>query len=468
MAKLKITGKELKEIGFQPGKVFGTTLDLVRKKYKFLSLEEVTVILKDLLNNPSSYIEHEFLSEIANMLMPKKEVVDEIINLKEEGIDFKSYGSKNIERGAVEQMEIASKLPISIKGALMPDAHAGYGLPIGGVLATENSVIPFGVGVDIGCRMCMTIYDLPESFIDGNRKKLRKTLMDNTFFGQGSENNILLDNEVLDRKEFLEIQLLKNLKDKAWRQLGTSGTGNHFVEYGIVELFDSNNEFGLESGKYIGILTHSGSRGLGATVANTYTKIAMQNTKLPKEAKHLAWLDLNTQEGQEYWIAMNLAGDYASACHHEIHKRLSKELGIKEVARIENHHNFAWKETLSDGKEVIVHRKGATPAGKGVLGIIPGSMVHQGYIVRGKGDFDSINSASHGAGRAMSRKRAKETFTGSEVKKMLNEYGVTLIGGGIDEAPMAYKNIDTVMNFQKDLVDVLGSFTPKVVRMAKD
>jgi tRNA-splicing ligase RtcB len=207
---------------------------------------------------------------------------------------------------------------------------------------------------------------------------------------------------------------------------------------------------------------------LGATVANTYTKIAMQNTKLPKEAKHLAWLDLNTQEGQEYWIAMNLAGDYASACHHEIHKRLSKELGIKEVARIENHHNFAWKETLSDGKEVIVHRKGATPAGKGVLGIIPGSMVHQGYIVRGKGDFDSINSASHGAGRAMSRKRAKETFTGSEVKKMLNEYGVTLIGGGIDEAPMAYKNIDTVMNFQKDLVDVLGSFTPKVVRMAKD
>jgi tRNA-splicing ligase RtcB len=468
MAKLKITGKELLAIGFEPGKIMGKTLDLVRKIYKHNSLEEVTEILTKVLESPESYLEHKNLAVIADMLIPKEEVKPEIIDLNEEGVDYKSYGSKNIEKGAVDQIELASKLPVAVKGALMPDAHQGYGLPIGGVLATENSIIPYGVGVDIGCRMCMTIYDLPESYVGGNRKKLRKSLIDNTFFGAGQENDRKLDHEILERKEFSQINLLRGLKDKAWRQLGTSGGGNHFVEYGVVELFSNENEFGLPAGKYVGILTHSGSRGFGATIANTYTKIAMEKTKLPKEAKHLAWLDLNTEEGQEYWIAMNLAGDYASACHHEIHKRLSKELGIKEVARVENHHNFAWKETLGDGREVIVHRKGATPAGEGVLGVIPGSMVHPGYIVRGKGNIESINSASHGAGRAMSRKKAKESFTGSEVKKLLKEHNVTLIGGGIDEAPMAYKDIDTVMAYQNDLVDVLGSFMPKVVRMAKD
>jgi len=185
---------------------------------------------------------------------------------------------------------------------------------------------------------------------------------------------------------------------------------------------------GVEPGNYIGLLSHSGSRALGANIANHYTKVAISKRRLPQEAKNLAWLDLNEEAGQEYWIAMNLAGDYASACHHIIHAKIAKQLGRKPIKMVENHHNFAWKEILSgvegcDGEEVIVHRKGATPAGKDVLGIIPGSMTADGFIVKGKGEVASINSASHGAGRQMSRSRALANITQKalhdELKNML-------------------------------------------------
>ena len=136
------------------------------------------------------------------------------------------------------------------------------------------------------------------------------------------------------------------------------------------------------------------------------------------------------------------------------------------MVKIENHHNFAWKQEVN-GAECIVHRKGATPAAKGELGIIPGSMTVPGYIVRGLGNTESLNSASHGAGRLFSRRKCKETFRRSEIKKQLEANKVTLIGGGIDEAPMAYKNIEKVMANQKELVEVLGTFTPKIVRMDK-
>ena len=188
---------------------------------------------------------------------------------------------------------------------------------------------------------------------------------------------------------------------------------------------------------------------------------------LPREAQHLAWLDLNSEAGAEYWIAMNLAGDYASACHNQIHKRLARAIGAEPIATVENHHNFAWKERLADGSEVIVHRKGSTPAHKGELGVIPGSMTAPGFIVRGKGNVNSINSAAHGAGRSMSRTKAKNSFTNTEMRKVLKQNGVKLIGGAIDESPMAYKDIHQVMGAQRDLVDVLGTFTPKIVRMSR-
>jgi tRNA-splicing ligase RtcB len=165
---------------------------------------------------------------------------------------------------------------------------------------------------------------------------------------------------------------------------------------------------------------------------------------------------------------MNLAGDYASANHHQIHERIANALGERSLLCVENHHNFAWREMLQDGTEVIVHRKGATPAGEGVLGIIPGSMTAPGFIVKGKGNVHSLQSASHGAGRLMSRSAAKQSITNKMVKQELAKHQVDLIGGGLDEAPMAYKDIMKVMHYQDDLVEVLGTFVPKIVRMCGD
>jgi len=261
--------------------------------------------------------------------------------------------------------------------------------------------------------------------------------------------------------------LLSSLKDKAWTQLGSSGGGNHFVEFGVVEFEDKDEVLNIERGTYLGLLTHSGSRGMGATIAGHYTKLAKSLCKLPYQAENLAYLDLDTHEGQEYWLAMNLAGDYASACHEVIHKKIKLALGAELLAQVENHHNFAWKETWND-QEVIVHRKGATPAAKGVMGIIPGSMATPGFLVRGKGEVKAIQSASHGAGRLMSRTQAIKTLSPHNLKKMLTDKGIMLLGAGMDEAPMAYKDIHAVMASQKDLVDVVAKFSPKIVRMADD
>lgn len=393
--------------------------------------------------------------------------VNKVLQLKDTPDLYKVYGAEGIEQGAINQMEVAMRLPVTKAGALMPDAHHGYGLPIGGVLATENAVIPYGVGVDIGCRMCMTIYDMPAETLTERKGDLKKMLVRNTQFGRATFRKPM-DHEVLESSLFNEIGLIKGLKDKAYSQIGSSGGGNHFVEFGITEILDENNEFGLATGQYLALLSHSGSRGFGATIAGHYTKLAMEECKLPQEAKHLAWLDLDTEAGQEYWLAMNLAGDYASACHHQIHERMAVGLRATPVTMVENHHNFAWKEQDAQGNEIIVHRKGATPAGKGVLGIIPGSMTAPGYIVRGKGDASSINSASHGAGRAMSRTQAKRTLNEKEVSTHIHAAGVEVIGSGLDEAPMAYKDIEKVMQSQEDLVDVIGSFQPKIVRMCGD
>ena len=466
MATRKLSGKDLRKLGFPEGRAIGEAIKAMDEHYKGKSILHKKAILKKVVENPGLYLKHEAWGPVAMALIIKTEH-NETLALREKRIPYHIYGADGIEQGAINQMEIAMKLPVTKYGALMPDAHQGYGLPIGGVLATENAVIPYGVGVDIGCRMCMTMYDIPPAFVHQNTEALKDMLMENTKFGQAVFKRPK-DHEVLDRGLFNEINILKSLKDTAWKQIGSSGGGNHFVEFGITEIHSEINEFNLPVGKYLSVLSHSGSRGLGANIARHYTKLAMDMTKLPGEAKHLAWLDLDTEAGQEYWQAMNLAGDYASACHHQIHDRLAAALGEQPLALIENHHNFAWKERDADGNEIIVHRKGATPAGEGVLGIIPGSMTSPGFIVKGKGNVDSINSASHGAGRVLSRTKAKQTLSKKEVKKHIKKAGVTLIGSGLDEAPQVYKNIHEVMAKQTDLIDVLGTFEPKVVRMCGD
>jgi len=464
MAKLSLRGKDLRKIGYPESKAISIAMDVVHKNYKHSTGEEALEILKKVLENPAEYLEDPVLCKIADALTDKPKEAGEEIALVEGPKPYTMFGSDYIEAGAIDQMNIAVRLPVAVAGALMPDAHQGYGLPIGGVLATENAIIPYGVGVDIGCRMCLSIFDLPSDELKSREKKFERELMANTLFGAGKEFKEASDHEVIERKEFDEIPLLKNFRMRAAKQLGSSGSGNHFVEFGVVEIFEAANELNVAPGKYVALLSHSGSRGLGANTANYYTRLAMENCRLPKEAKHLAWLSLDSQEGIEYWMAMNLAGDYASACHHTIHNKIARQLGVEPMAIVENHHNFAWKE-MHEGKEVIVHRKGATPAGDGVLGIIPGSMTAPGFIVKGKGESSSLNSASHGAGRLMSRTKAMSSITHHALKEILEVNGVKLFGGGLDEAPHAYKDIHTVMKSQKHLVDVIGTFYPKIVKM---
>lgn len=460
----KLSGKDLIKLGFPKNNAINIALGQINRYRKKEKKESILTEAKEVLLFPEKFKMHGTWGKVAEGLLNPVQVRMHELNTTR--APFSIFGENEIDEQAKFQLYDALKLPISVSGALMPDAHFGYGLPIGGVLATDNAIIPYGVGVDIGCRMSLSVFDLPASFIKGKDHFLQAIIKNNTCFGMNETHKIKSDAEVLNRKEFQDIPLLKSLLDKAYKQLGSSGGGNHFVEFGIVAIHESQPEWKLEPGNYLAVLSHSGSRGLGANIAKHYTYLATKQCPLPKNVQHLAWLDLDTHDGQEYWIAMNLAGEYAKACHDDIHRRIAKALGKRIAFNIENHHNFAWKEIVN-GKECIVHRKGATPAQEGVLGIIPGSMTTPGFIVKGKGNTASINSASHGAGRLYSRAKCKATFTQSDIKKELQKNDVHLIGGNIDEAPMAYKNIHTVMELQKELVDVIGTFTPKIVRMDK-
>ena len=464
-----LTGETLNAWGLTPGPAYKTILASADAWLAEMSVDELRDLLVATYADPHAYAEHVVAGGVAKEVLAEavKEEAKAIRPLADAPLDYTVYGADYIEDGATKQMRTAMRLPIATGGALMPDAHQGYGLPIGGVLAADNAIIPYAVGVDIGCRMCMSVFPEPVSMLTEDRDRLVKLLKVNTYFGRQT-NKRYADHDLMSDARWEVTPLLRELRGRAQRQLGSSGGGNHFVEWGIVTVTEADANVGLEPGEYLGLLSHSGSRGMGAKVADTYTKLAMRETRLPDEAKHLAWFDLDSELGQEYWLSMNLAGDYASACHHVIHDRMAVGLRSTSLVRIENHHNFAWKELDADGIERIVHRKGATPAGEGVLGIIPGSMTEPGFLVRGRGVTESLASASHGAGRVMSRTQAKRTIQQADWDAQLAAKGVTLLGSGLDEAPDAYKDIHTVMAAQVDLVDVLGTFQPQIVRMCGD
>jgi tRNA-splicing ligase RtcB len=382
-------------------------------------------------------------------------------------VPWRLWGNVNIEETCVRQMENACRLPVSVRGALMPDAHAGYGLPIGGVLAVRDAVIPYAVGVDIACRMRLMVLDVPLSHLVSKRERFVAALEKQTRFGVGAsfEKGERREHAVMD-EDWNICRVTESLKDKAWKQLGTSGGGNHFAEFG--ELCLEKPDLGLEAGAYLALLSHSGSRGAGAAIATHYSGLAMKlRPRLSDELRHLAWLDMSDGAGREYWTAMQLMGRYASANHALIHEHVLGFLGAGALVCVENHHNFAWEEE-HDGQAVIVHRKGATPAGKNVLGIIPGSMGTHGYVVRGRGNAGSLNSCSHGAGRLMSRGAALKAFSRYVLSADLAARGVELLSGGLDEAPAAYKDINAVMAAQADLVDIVAVFKPRLVKMAPD
>lgn len=464
--KNKLNHQNLAALGFTQGRVLALILGLVSRHRKKVAIDVVCEELKQVKADPGAYLTDPVWEKLALELMPEVEVRPELLKLREVAVAFSDFGGMDVDPEARNQMYQALKLPISVRGALMPDAHVGYGLPIGGVLAAENAVIPYGVGVDIGCRMKLTVFDMPGTYFKGRENQLLEILKANTKFGHKELHDRVKDAEVLNDKAFDEIPLLKSLHKQAWRQMGTSGGGNHFVEMGTLNVTAEDGLNGVPAGQYFALLSHSGSRALGASIAGHYTQVAKKMCRLPGNMQHLAWLSLDTEPGQEYWRAMQVAGAYAAACHDDIHRRLNNAIGGRMLASVSNHHNFAWKER-HDGVELIVHRKGATPAAEGELGFIPGSMTLPGFLVRGKGNDSSLRSAAHGAGRRYSRTECKQKFTLSEMQAELKDHGVSLIGGGVDEAPMAYKNIHQVMALQSDLVEVLAEFHPRLVRMDK-
>jgi len=419
----------------------------------------ITAVLAD----PAAHRDDEYFHELAAEILSVGSFVPP------EPISYRTWGDAGIDPATHGQMRQACSLPMAAGAALMPDAHIGYGLPIGGVLALRGAVCPYAVGVDIACRMKLSVLDVPAAQLKDLPKHERfdNALEKGTRFGVGSTHQKRQDHSVMDQ-DWTVTLITREHKDRAWSQLGTSGSGNHFVEFGLLTLSDASPDLGLAAGEYVALLSHSGSRGAGSAVCNVYSNMARAQLPLRyADAGRLAWLNLDTEAGQEYWAAMNLMGDYAAGNHDVIHRLVSKLLGAEIIAGVENHHNFAWLEEHG-GEQVVVHRKGATPAGEGVLGVIPGSMANPAYVVRGLGNPESLNSASHGAGRCMSRTQARSKYTWRAVQKDLERRGVRVLSAGADEVPGVYKDIDQVMAEQRDLVETIARFDPRIVKMCGD
>jgi tRNA-splicing ligase RtcB len=496
--------RELENLGIPRGEAMRLAVQsCARASEAGLSREALRAAIAGVIVNPSGYVNDPVFDRLAAELLRAGAAPSAAFVERAEPAPFHNWGQglrAGLEPEAINQMQRACRLGVSVAGALMPDAHVGYGLPIGGVLATHNAVIPYAVGVDIACRMRLSVFDLPASELDSStgQDRLTRAIERETCFGVGGSFSRPREHAVMDA-DWSVSPVTAAGKSKAWNQLGTSGSGNHFVEFGVLTVtpeqersagvvpevsgsgHGSGWRFRLPAGTYLALLSHSGSRGTGAAVCDRYSKLAMsQHPELPKDLKFLAWLDLNTQEGQEYWNAMNLMGEYAAANHEVIHRHIARNLGAQVIAHVENHHNFAWKErhVLGEGggegggeREVIVHRKGATPAGENVLGVIPGSMASPGFVVRGRGgpaSARSLRSASHGAGRVMSRTKARETFAWGNVRRDLEARNIRVLSAGIDEAPGVYKDIHEVMALQQDLVEPIARFDPRLVKMAPE
>jgi tRNA-splicing ligase RtcB (3'-phosphate/5'-hydroxy nucleic acid ligase) len=371
-----------------------------------------------------------------------------------------------VEEGALKQMKNLANLPFSFRHiAIMPDCHEGFGMPIGGVLATNGVIIPNAVGVDIGCGMCAIKTSLPDIGQDVLKKIVgevkqsiplgfnhHKQNQDYTLMPGGYE----VDSMPVTAREF----------NSALRQIGTLGGGNHFIE------------FQKGSDGHIWIMIHSGSRNIGKQVADHYNRLAGKLNEQwgspQTKAMQLAYLPVDSDEGRAYINEMNYCIDFALANRKHMAQKVCEILNeatgceFLEFERrdmINIAHNYAALEKHF-GKEVYVHRKGATRAGKGELGIIPGSQGAQSYIVRGKGSAESFESCSHGAGRVMGRKEAIRRLDLQTERQKLEEKGILHSlhsTRDLDEAASCYKNIDEVMRNQDDLVDVVIELQPLAV-----
>ncbi len=370
---------------------------------------------------------------------------------------------KDIEEGALKQAKNVANLPFAFKHvAIMPDCHEGYGMPIGGVLAAKNAIIPNAVGVDIGCGMCAVKTSLTEV----SRKTLVNILSDvRTLIPVGFKHHKRKQDisTMPDNNDIAEGGIIEQEFENARDQVGTLGGGNHFIE--------------IQKGSdgHIWIMVHSGSRNIGLKVAEHYNRIAKSiNEKwLSKKdrSKDLAHLPIDTREAKDYFKEMKYCIDFAFSNRKLMMQNIKSvfydHFGTKfnELQFVNIAHNYAvWENHFNT--DVIVHRKGATSAKTGEIGIIPGSQGTKSYIVQGKGNPESFMSCSHGAGRILSRKQAKKTLDLKAEKTKLEKHGILhsiRTEKDLDEAPGAYKNIDIVMANQKDLVDILVELTPMAV-----
>ncbi len=295
-----ITGKTLKLHRWPDGKVIGLA-KRVAEQLAAQGLDRDTVLarLDAVRQNPGPFLADEQMAELARecIRISQPETQSDTA-LRDAPLEYPIWGRENIDAGSIEQMNNAMRLPVSVAGALMPDAHIGYGLPIGGVLATENSVIPYAVGVDIACRMRLSLYEVSPHLLGQKKGMFEDALQDQTAFGMGAQwkGSQRADHQVLDDPAWNATRLLASLKDNAVRQLGTSGTGNHFVEWGSFHLYEPLH--GLPPGEYLALLSHSGSRSVGFKIADRYSKLAMEkHPDLDKSIRHLAWLSLELGGG---------------------------------------------------------------------------------------------------------------------------------------------------------------------------
>ncbi|KAA3646422.1 MAG: RtcB family protein [Chloroflexi bacterium] len=361
----------------------------------------------------------------------------------------------DIPQGAYDQLETAMQSPVAVRGALMPDAHVGYALPIGGVAELHNAASPSYIGYDISCMVMLSILDImPDDFM-AHRRALAEDLRAETSFGVGVGFNPPREHEVMDDPLWNEIKVANGQKRKAQTQLGSSGGGNHFADLVVGEYTDG--------AEFVGLLTHSGSRGAGHKLATYYTKLADELTRgrVREVPKGHGWLDMERESGQEYYAVMQLMGRYALANHELIHKHFPARAGLSVKDNIWVRHNYAWQE--GDG---IIHRKGATPSAKGQDGIIPGTSSTPSYLTVGLGNQESMQSSSHGAGRPFSRTEAKKRHDQAAYKDALQKNDVLHFGVAQDETYQAYKDIEDVIAAQEGvLVNTVAKMYPKVVIM---
>ncbi len=384
----------------------------------------------------------------------------EVINNKEDGrVPIKSWGT-DLEEGALEQAKNSAALPFTYRHvALMPDAHQGYGVGIGTVLATEGVVIPNAVGVDIGCGMCVqkTLIKA-EDFSTETLKEIMGEIRKAIPVGVGKHRQEVCDNSEMPDISCLSYKVISEQYESARKQLGTLGAGNHFIE---IQKGDDG---------YIWIMIHSGSRNLGFKVAQYYNREAkklneMWHSKVDSK-QDLAFLPIHTQMAKDYMEEMEYCLEFAYNNRKKMMNDIIMIFASKtncEFSEFHNiHHNYAAMENHF-GKNVIVHRKGATSAKKGEIGIIPGSQGTCSYIVRGLGNPESFNSCSHGAGRKMGRKDAQRRLDFDAEVKALNDKGIVHSIRSVkelDEAPGSYKDIQQVMDNQKDLVEIVTKLEP--------